>query len=705
MPDGVYLRNNNNHLMLKGKSLYPLLERLIPHLNGHTTLEELTGGLDAGRKSMITHLVEKLLAHNFLYESSPDQAATLSPQEQPTSAANLAFIGSFQPSATSRLEAFRNSHLLLVGEEPACSVLVQACLQCDVKQISALVTPGDEVTSQKLPGTVDAFTGYARSEQQVQWLLLPDPENLGELREQIQCCDAVLHLATRPALARAHLLNRLCIEEQKPSIQALVAGNDAWIGPLVCPEVAGCWECAWLRWQANHASFSESDDLAFRDQPQIAKNYFLNRPAATMLAQRLVFALFKYVTRIGSLETQGHVSILHLTSGLSEQHAFLPHPLCQACQHPMPATATRFMEQVQQIQQQTPVDRNTLLEHLPAGLIDERSGLLTTFTSDPFVQIPLAICQVTLANPALSQQRVAPLTLTVAGRDTADARWRAFEQACTHYAARLVDQRRLFSLDPDQIREYNALSANQLVYPQTSSLQPELWIWALDLLTQRVYPVSAAQVFGQQDQRTAHAPALAPGISAGTSWAEAISLALLSWCNYFTVKEMADVHQPFAQVNLVSTRLTPEGIYDAHLLQTTGELLAVYDITGSLQVPTFVTCLGNRAVACTTHCDAAQAIGMGLERAVQRYQAEQCQPYEQEHAPDLPLSLRGAQWSVPRYASPETWPDRSTWLLQRLRDAGLRALAVPLNHDPALSGISPLIVRVVLSNVDAQRGA
>src|SRR5260370_41138474 len=71
MPDGIYLRGNSNRLMLKGKSLYPLLEHLIPHLNGNVTIEELTRGLDTDRKRMITNLIEKLFAHEFLTVSSP----------------------------------------------------------------------------------------------------------------------------------------------------------------------------------------------------------------------------------------------------------------------------------------------------------------------------------------------------------------------------------------------------------------------------------------------------------------------------------------------------------------------------------------------------------------------------------------------------------------------------------------------------------
>src|SRR2546422_10673390 len=79
--DGVYLRSNNSRLMLKGKSLYRLLEHLVPHLNGNSTLEEITGGLDTDRKRMVTNLIEKLFVHHFLKDTSQDQLHTLRPAE------------------------------------------------------------------------------------------------------------------------------------------------------------------------------------------------------------------------------------------------------------------------------------------------------------------------------------------------------------------------------------------------------------------------------------------------------------------------------------------------------------------------------------------------------------------------------------------------------------------------------------------------
>lgn len=700
--DGVYLRGNNSRLMLKGKSLYPLLEHLIPHLNGNATLEELTRGLDAERKRMIMHLIEKLFAHQFLKDISQDQPCTLLPQESETYASNLAFLDSFQTSAAHHLECFRNKHLLILGCGLGFTSLVQASLQCGVKQISAIVTPEGDTDSISRQDILDVVAGRDFFEQTVQLINAPRWDNRDEVRTIIQNYDAVLHISERPMLARAQLLNKLCVEEQKTFIQAIIVGDHAWIGPLVRSEVGGCWECAWRRLQAHLTNLSEQlSYYEFHDQPQVVNSRFLAAPEMTMIANRLIFALFKYFTQAGSTGTEGHLSDLHLETGLSETHAFLPHPHCQVCQHSAVPTATQFLERIQQLQHQSPIDRNSL-ERFTNSVVDARLGLFTAIEDDDFVQAPLAIYKAHVSNPLLQEKRPETLTLVAAGIDAGDARLHAFQQACTHYAASLVDHRRLLPLEAGQPHTFPTLSADQLIGMPSFPIQNKLGTWALDLQTQHAWIVPAEHVFSALHQ-TEHER----GIASGMSWDEAVCQALLDWCNYLTVEYVKDAQQAYFQVDFTRDLLTPDGIYLYQLLKTAvGQEIFVYDVTGPLHVPTFATCCGEKIVAYTTHCDQVQALSMGFKQALQQYQAEQCLQFEYGGAsvPDFPLALRSAQLSVPHYTLPDAWPARQAWLLQRLQANGLRALVVPLDHDPALAEVLPFIVRVLLSRAASQKG-
>lgn len=703
MADGAYLRGNNCHLFLKGKSLYLLLEHLIPHLNGNATLEELTKGLDAERKRMITNLIEKLFAHQLLKDIGQDQPCTLFPQEVEAYASNLAFIDSFQTSAAHRFECFRNKHLLILGCGLSFTLLVQASLQCGVKHISAIVTPEGDTDSSSRQDILDLSTGDDSSEHTVQLMDISCWDNEVELRTIIQSYDAVLHIAERPMLARAQLLNKLCFEERKTFIQAIIVGDNAWIGPLVCSEAEGCWECAWRRLQANLTNLSEQlSYYGFHDQPQISNSRLLAASEMTMIANRLIFALFKYFTQTGTTETRGHLSALHLETGLSENHAFLPHPHCQVCQHPVVPTATQFLERIQQLQSQSPIDRNSFLERFTDGVVDSRLGLFTAVEDDDFVQAPLAIYKVHVSNPMLQKKRPETLTIAAAAIDTEGARLDASQKACTRYAASLVDHRRLLPLEAVQPHTFPILSADQLVGTPSFLSQKKLGAWALDLQAQQAWLVPAEHVFSALHQAEHER-----GIASGMSWGEAICQALLDWCNYLTVEHVKDAQQAYSQVDLTTNLLTPDGIYLYQLLKTAvGQELFVYDVTGSLGVPTFATCFGPKVVAYSTHCDQAQALRIGFERALQQYQAEQCLQFEYAMAPlpDLPLALRSAQLSVPRYTLPDAWSDRQAWLLQRFQANGLRAFAVPLDHDPALTRVLPFIVRVLLGRAELKKG-
>ncbi|MGH2478860.1 MAG: TOMM precursor leader peptide-binding protein, partial [Ktedonobacteraceae bacterium] len=335
MSDGVYLRGNNSRLILKGKSLYHLLERLAPTLNGEVTLEQITEGLDADKKRMVMNLLEKLADHHFLRDRSQDQLHGLDLAELETYAPNLTFIESFQTSAAYRFERFRNQRLLLIGSGPGCASLLHTSLQGGVKQVNVLLTPGDEIGLYSPRDLLASFAGTIPDEH-VQCIDTPAWENEAEVRATIRAYDAVLHIAEQPALARARLLNRVCIEEQKTFIQAVIIDERAWIGPLVCPETGNCWECAWRRLQANLTDLTESmARYEFHTQPPTSASQPLTMAEATLVANQLLFTLFQHVTQVSATETAGRLSALDLATLQSESHAFQPHPHCRVSQHPV----------------------------------------------------------------------------------------------------------------------------------------------------------------------------------------------------------------------------------------------------------------------------------------------------------------------------------------------------------------------------------
>lgn len=695
MSEGVYLRGNNNRFFLKGKSLYPLLERLIPYFNGSTSLEELTEGLDAERKRMIASLIEKLFTHNFLKDTSQDQPHTLCQEELETYAPDITFIDSFQTSAACRFACFRDKRLLIIGSGPGFTSLVQASSRYRVKQISAVVTPEGDFDAVAHQEMQDLFARYG-PEENVRLIAAPAWDDESSVHNIIQSSDAILHIAERPMLARAQLLNRLCIEQRKVFIQAILVDNQAWIGPLVSPETKKCWECAWRHRQANLTHQFSQDE--FQDQPLVSSNRLLTRSEATILANRLLFTLLQHVTQAGSPETVGKLSIIDLATFLSESHTFLPHPHCLACQHPVVLTAPQFLEQIQQLQHRSPIDPDTLLENM-ADCVDEKLGLFTAIDDSRFAQAPLTVYQAKLPNLSSRECQSDPLSTIAVSTNTREAKIRITQKACECYAANLVDQRRLLPYEAVQQHSYPILPADHLLGIKFPPKEKEMWTWALDLQTQQALLVPASAVFSAFCEQ-------GRGIASGKTWEESVCLALLDWCNYLSVEQLKDTLRAYPLVDLEKAILTPEGRHLDCLLKAASAHIAIYDVTGALRIPTFATCLGKEIVACTTHCDVAQALCLGLEQALQQYQSEQFQEHDYAVAsvPDFPLSLRGDQWCVPHSTASDTWPARLEWVLQQLQANGLYAFMAPLDHDPSLTQILPFIVRVLLSRKGLKKG-
>ncbi len=699
--DGVYLRSNSGHLTLKGKSLYRLLEHLVPLLDGNATLEELTKGLDADRARMVTKLIEKLSAHRFLKDMSQAQPHTLRPEILTTYSSDITFIESFQSSAAYRFERFRNQPLLIIGSGASFASLVQASLRCGVRQINLIVTPENECGSSTYSAGPDLFSTYD-AEQSVQAIDAPCWDNEAEVLNAIQGYDAILHISELPMLARARLLNKLCVEQQKTLVQAIVVDGHAWVGPVVSPENKGCWECAWRRLQSNLSEISKQlAPYEFRDQPAVSTGQVLTKSAAIIIGNRLIFELFKYFMQIRFAKTAENLIDVDLESFMSMGHAFLPHPHCLACQHPIIPTASQFLAQIEQLQQREPIRPDTFIEDI-ARCVDERLGLFTAVESDKFVQAPLAVYQVNLSNPMLRKSR-GSLSVVAESTDVTKARLRALQRACEEYAANLVDQRRLLSAENVRQQSVPALTTDQVIGGAPSLT--EVWTWAVDLHTQQACLVPATLTFSSladAERRTEDKR----GIASGMTWEEAICQVLLDWCNYLTLERLNNTDVSYSQIDVVSIPVTSEGAYMQHLLNAVGRRIAVYDVTGELQVPTFATCLDGKVVAYSTHWEAAQALSMGLERALQQCQSMlfQLPEYAVSPVPDLPPARRSDQLQVPHYTLPEAWSDRMEWLLQKFQANGLHAIALPLDHDPALAQILPYIVRVLLIRAEVKHG-
>jgi putative thiazole-containing bacteriocin maturation protein len=695
LADGVYLRNNQRAFKIKGKAVYRWIEQLAPYLDGQHTLEEITDGLDPQRQAMVTDLVTTLLANHFLKDTSHDLPHTLSALEQETYAPELAFIDSFCDSAASRFERFRHHKVLVIGSGLTLTGLVHASLKCGLRHLAVVTTHEGATHTWRHQEYLD-LSHQSDPEQTLREIAAPDWSNEAEVLTVLHPFDTIVHISDQPMLARTRLLNRLCVTQAKNFLPATVVEDHAWIGPLVRPGVEGCWECAWRRLQGNLANrqvpFSSYD---FRDQMAVPASRFVALPTAALIANQLGFELFKSVTEAGPVETAHQLIEVDLETLRSQPHSFLPHPLCQACQHPVPRTQAAFVATIHQLEQGEPLDQDVFSKRA-APCIETHLGLFSILDEDDFVQLPLSVCKAVVSEPLPQEQQGHSPTVLGRGSRFRTARLHATLRACEVYACHLVDRRLLPSRE---MQQEPPMPADRFLC-EVPLAEVKEWVWASDLQSGQACLVPAALVYPALRGLSPDGEARL-GLGSGMSWEEALCRGLLSLCQHVTVTQLRERPAPSPQVDLATTPLEPEGTWQRHalafILEKLGEILTVYDVTGPLQVPTFAFCLGEKTIAYHTQFTVAQALREGLETALSTWQLSAEQTPVVPALPELPFSLRGSDTSVPSYEVPQEWPERLKWLQLALQKQQWSAFAVPLDHDPTLREVLPYMASVLLA--------
>jgi putative thiazole-containing bacteriocin maturation protein len=679
LSEGVYLRNNRSVLTIPGKHVYQWVERLAPYLDGSHALEELTDGLSADRQEMVRQLVGLLAEKGFIKDVGSDQLSTLSQAEITAYAPEIAFVEYFCDSAAARFQSFREARIVAMGSGLTLTALIQANLHVGVRNVWVFVTP-------------ECVTERAGHREYLEIARLRDPKQClieetvtswdsdkdeRAVRTALEPFDAVLHISDRPMLARARMLDRICLVEGKVLIQAMVVGHHAWVGPLVSPEEAeklGGWESAWRRLQATRTgSAAQHCAFAFVNDPTAPVSEFLTTPTAALVANQLSFELFKYLTGIPGVETRSRMLHVDLETLQTQSHRFLPHPSSLALHRRTAPTAAVLVDRIRGLAQDAPFDEEDFSQRAPT-CFDDALGLFTSIDEGDWHQLPLHVSCITIANPALLPDLGDPVTAVGVGTYLGMARRRALQRACEVYAASIVDERR---------------------FVQANGEGP--LVWGYELTEHQPKLVPAALVFPTLCGLVPSA-ATAPWIASGFSWAEALSTALRSVCQTLTMGELDTRSEPFPQIDLEHVALDDQGMRYWRILQTLEVPVVAYEVTGALEVPSFAFCVGDHTVAWSTEVNARDALRSGLEQTLQYEQARaNHQPgYAPPQVRDLPRRLRGSQLTLPQTGSPVAWADQQRWLCDVLKRAGRRVVAVPLDHDPAVTDVLPYLVNLVV---------
>jgi putative thiazole-containing bacteriocin maturation protein len=419
--DGVYFRNNVGTFRMEGEMIDRWIEKLLPMFNGEGTLADLTEGLSAPHRDRVYEIAEVLHQKGFVQDVSKDRPHQLAEEILQKHASQIAFLESFGDSAAYRFQTYRQHSVLAVGSGPIFLSLVSALIESGLPKFHMWITDSMPTDRQRLAEllrqarSTDPDVGV---EQVAPW-----KEGASAWRDVVRPYQTILYVSQEGHPGELRLLQQVCKEEKKVLLPAVCLHQAGMAGPLVHPESEGCWESAWRRLHQS-ALYKDPSLHAF------------SSTAGALLANVIVFELFKSVTGVTGSELRNSIYLLDLETLEGSWHPFLPHPLVSGRKD---ISAERIQNLDQRLEKSSGIRPSNGLFSYFSRLTSAQTGILHTWEEGDLRQLPLSQCRVQAVDP-LSEGPASLLSdIVCTGLTHEEARREAGLAGIEAYVSRLAD--------------------------------------------------------------------------------------------------------------------------------------------------------------------------------------------------------------------------------------------------------------------------
>lgn len=445
LPDsnsGVYFRNNISSFRMEGSTINQWVEKLIPMFNGEYTLGNITEGLPGPYRARVYEIAEVLYRNGFARDVSQDHPHQLEDQVLKRHASQIEFVESFVDSGAYRFQTYRQAKVLAVGSGPFFVSLVSSLIESGLPKFKLLITDKVPTNRRRLMELV-AHARKTDPEVEVEEVNLKD-DGVNFWRESVQPFDSILYVSQEGNLEELRLLHTVCREEKKALLPAICLQQVGIAGPLVSPDSEACWESAWRRL---HQS------VLLKDQQLAA----CSSTAGAMLANVIVFELFKEVTGVTELEQKNQFFLLDLDTLEGHWHSFMPHPL---------VTGRISAEWVEDFDSRlepglSSGEPSELLLYFHQ-LTSKESGIFHIWEEEDLKQLPLAQCRVQAVDPVSEGPAELLRDIVCTGLTHEEARREAGLAGIEAYVSRIVGLL-VTSLLPNQEVEGRMLELQEFV--------------------------------------------------------------------------------------------------------------------------------------------------------------------------------------------------------------------------------------------------
>jgi putative thiazole-containing bacteriocin maturation protein len=379
-PNGsVYFRNNVGSFRMEGVAIDRWIENLIPMFNGEHTLEDLTDGLPDRHRDRVYEIAEMLYQNGFVRDVSQDRPHQLPDEVLKKYASQIEFLENVVDSGAYRFQTYRQAKVLAVGSGPFFVSLVAALLESGLSKFHVLVTDSVPTNRQRLAELV-VHARKTDPEVAVEEVILQE-KGVSFWREAVQPFESILYVSQEGDVEELRVLHAVCREEGKVFLPAMCIKQVGLAGPLVHPDSEGCWESAWRR----------IHQTALSKDPQL---HTFSSAASVMLANVIVFALFKTVTGVTESGLNHTFFLLDLATLEGNWHSFMPHPLVTG-----DASAEWVVDLDQRLEQSAVKRESSDLFPFFSLLTSAESGIFHVWEEGDLKQLPLAQCRVQAADP------------------------------------------------------------------------------------------------------------------------------------------------------------------------------------------------------------------------------------------------------------------------------------------------------------------
>jgi putative thiazole-containing bacteriocin maturation protein len=382
LPDpnnGVYFRNNLSSFHMKGSTIDQWVNKLIPMFNGEYTLGNLTHGLPDPYRDRVYEIAEVLYQNGFVRDVSQDRPHQLADQVLKKYASQIEFLESFGDSGAYRFQDYRQARVLAIGSGPFFVSLVSSLIESGLPKFHVMITGSVPTNRLRLEELV-VHAQKTDPEVAVEEVILKK-EGESSWWEIVQSFDSILYVSQVGDVEELRALHKICRDEKKLLLPAIFLHQVGLAGPLVHPDSEGCWESAW---RSIHQSVFDNDEQLHSFTPT----------AGAMLANAIVFELFKNVTRVTESEQNNQFFLLDLDTLEGNWHSFMPHPL---------VTGRATAEWVQDFDLEF---KQSSSRGEPGGLLlyfghltSAESGIFHILEEEDLKQLPLAQCRVQAVDP------------------------------------------------------------------------------------------------------------------------------------------------------------------------------------------------------------------------------------------------------------------------------------------------------------------